>query len=230
MNKVWDGFIRFFHLSLIILITTAYFSIEYGQIALHLLSGYTLLALFITRLIWGVIGSDTAKLTSLFHHPRAVIASLIHPNADPQLGHNPAGSYMVWLFFSLILIQLLTGLMSSDEVFVDGPLVPYISNQLVSEASALHQSNFDWLVAAIGIHMLAILIYRLRGKPLTRAMISGYRSPIKNAKHPKLSASPAPSLRRPHSAFVIFLVTWGMIMATWGLEPLQETWQLITSD
>lgn len=218
MIKVWDGFIRFFHLSLITLIITLYVSAEYDQMAVHLLAAYTLLALVITRLIWGIIGSDTAKLNALFHHPKSVIKAISSPHAYQHAGHNPAGSYMVLIFFTLIIAQLTSGLMTSDDVFTDGPLVAHVDYSWVSIASSWHKTNFDILLAAIAFHILAIIIYRIRGKALTKAMITGYATGIKSGD----LAMQQPKLKSPWQAFMIFVVLLIGLMWLWGIEPLNE--------
>ena len=213
MTKVWDGFIRFFHFSLIALIATLYFSAENDQMAIHLIAAYTLLALIATRLIWGIIGSDTAKLSALFHQPKAVFKALTTPQHYQQAGHNPAGSYMVLVFLTLIAVQLISGLMTSDDVFTDGPLVAHVDYSWVSIASSWHKTNFDLLLAEIALHITAIVIYKLSGKPLTKAMVTGY------VNH---STSPTPKLKSPWIALVIFVMLWGGIMWLWGTEPLSE--------
>ncbi len=63
--KVWDGFIRCFHWFLVVSIAVLYFSIEEGMIELHFVAGFFTLALIVTRLIWGIIGSKTARLSGL---------------------------------------------------------------------------------------------------------------------------------------------------------------------
>ncbi|WP_462170502.1 cytochrome b/b6 domain-containing protein [Pseudoalteromonas xiamenensis] len=118
MTKVWDGFIRGFHWLLVTGIVLLYVSGEQEWMDLHFVTGYLLLALFAARLIWGVVGSDTAKIANLFHGPRAVKQALKHE--DKRYGHNAAGSYMVLLFFVLIAVQLISGLMSTDDIMMEG--------------------------------------------------------------------------------------------------------------
>lgn len=223
MFKVWDGFVRFFHLGLIVLIPLLYVSAENDQMAVHLIAAYTLLALISTRIIWGIIGSETAKLSALFHHPKQVFKALLNPNECQNAGHNPAGSYMVLIFLGLIMVQLISGLMTSDDVFTDGPLVAHVDYSWVSIASSWHKTNFDILLVAIGIHILAIIVYRIRGKALTKAMITGYS----NSAQINEGSTHQPKLKSPWSAFVIFAFLWGGIMWLWGSEPLKELLQLI---
>ena len=218
MIKVWDGFIRFFHFSLITLIAILYFSAENDQMAVHLVAAYTLLALVVTRLAWGIIGSETAKLSALFQHPKSVFKALANPHDYQKVGHNPAGSYMVLVFLTLLILQLTSGLMTSDDVFTDGPLVEYVDYSWVSIASSWHKTNFDLLLSAICLHILAIAIYRIRGKSLTKAMITGFMD--ENKTNDKTIYQP--SLKSPWIAIGIFAILWVGLMWLWGAEPLSE--------
>ncbi|MGO2128356.1 MAG: cytochrome b/b6 domain-containing protein [Pseudoalteromonas prydzensis] len=209
--KVWDGFIRSFHWLLVIAIATLYFSAEEGMMELHFVAGFFTLALLLTRLIWGVIGSKTAKLTALIHSPRAVLKSLQH--GDAKLGHGTAGSYMVIAFFILLLVQLLSGLMTTDDILTDGPLVQYASSQVVEWAGWLHHKNFDLLFYAIILHVVAIVIYRLKGKKLVKAMVTGYAAEKNNDSNEELTKS-------PWAAIIIFVVVFAALLMTWGAEPV----------
>ena len=207
--KVWDGFIRFFHWALVGLIALLYFSGEEGWMSVHFVAGFSVLTLVLTRLIWGVFGSDTAKLSRLFHGPKAVWQSIVRPLET--VGHNPAGSYMVLLFFGLILAQALSGLMTTDDILVEGPLVAAVDSAWVELASSLHRLIFDGLLIAIGLHISAIIIYRLRGKPLVKAMFTG---------RTQASASVQPQIKSGWVAFGIWLVLQVIIFSTWGRESL----------
>ncbi len=208
--KVWDGFIRSFHWLLVIAIATLYFSAEEGMMELHFVAGYFTLALLLTRLVWGVLGSKTAKLTALIHSPMAVLKSL--KEGDSKLGHGAAGSYMVIAFFILLLVQLLSGLMTTDDILTDGPLVEYASSQVVEWAGWVHHNNFDLLFYAIILHVAAIVIYRLKGKKLVKAMVTGYADKEDRGSEIKVTKS-------PWLAVVIFVLLLAGLMVTWGSEP-----------
>ena len=207
--KVWDGFIRSFHWLLVVAIATLYFSAEEGMLELHFATGYFTLALIITRLIWGVIGSKTAKLSSLIHSPIAAIKSF--KNNEHKAGHGAAGSYMVIAFFILILAQLGSGLMTSDDILTDGPLVKYVSTDAVEFAGWLHHLNFDILLYAIVLHVIAIVIYRIKGKNLVKPMLTGSSEQVSVTE---------PVTKSPLLAFVIFALCLVVLFTTWGAEPL----------
>lgn len=209
--KVWDGFIRCFHWFLVASIAVLYVSIEEGMIELHFVAGFFTLALIITRLIWGIIGSKTAKLSALIYSPKAVLSNL-KKNTD-TLGHSASGSYMVLLFFVLILLQLFSGMMSSDGILTDGPLAKYISSDTIDLATDLHHLNFDILMYAIVIHVLAIVIYRLKGKRLVKAMITGEKEVVKAPEQAVMTKASWP-------AWLIFISLLLLLGFTWAKEPL----------
>ncbi|MFC3034288.1 cytochrome b/b6 domain-containing protein [Pseudoalteromonas fenneropenaei] len=211
MTKVWDGFIRGFHWLLVLGLAVLYVSGEEGWMDLHFVVAYLMLALFITRLIWGGIGSQTARLSSLFHRPQAVIAAV--KGDDKRYGHNAAGSYMVLLFFVLIAIQLVSGLMSTDDILVEGPLVSLVPASWVELAGDIHHETVEILIAAIVLHIAAIVIYRLRGKNLVKTLLTG--------KAPEQPQTAQPVMRSGWPAYVIFVVLAGLLLLTWGAAPLK---------
>ncbi|WP_419147761.1 cytochrome b/b6 domain-containing protein [Pseudoalteromonas 'SMAR'] len=208
MTKVWDGFIRGFHWLLVAALVALYITGEEGMMEWHFVIAYLLLALMITRLIWGVIGSQTAKLSALFHSPKAIIAAL--KSKQPHVGHNPAGSLMVLLFFALILVQLISGLMTTDDILVEGPLVQYISYDLAQLAGDVHHTNIEFIIAAIVVHIAAIVLYRLKGQNLVKTLLSG--------KQAELSSQP--KMRSGLIAYGIFVLLSALLLFTWGAEPL----------
>jgi cytochrome b len=207
MVKVWDGFIRGFHWLLVIGIAVLYVSGDEGWLDLHFVTGYLMLALMITRIMWGVFGSSTARLSSLFHSPKAILNALLKD--QPTAGHNPAGSMMILVFFTLIFVQLFSGLMSSDDILVEGPLVQYVPYAWVELANDLHKDNIDLLLLAIGLHILAITLYSIKGKKLVKTLVTGY----------SLDSVNKPQMRSGKLAYVIFLVLAAALMFLWGQAP-----------
>ena len=90
----------------------------------------------------------------MIHSPIAAIKSFT--SNEHKAGHGAAGSYMVIAFFALILAQLGSGLMTSDDILTDGPLVKYVSTDTVEFAGWLHHLNFDILLYAIVLHVLRL--------------------------------------------------------------------------
>ncbi|WP_105166557.1 cytochrome b/b6 domain-containing protein [Pseudoalteromonas sp. T1lg23B] len=209
MTKVWDGFIRGFHWLLVLAIVVLYVTGEEGYLEAHFVTGYLLLALMLARVVWGVIGSDTAKFSALLHSPISALKAI--RSNESEVGHNPAGSYMVLLFFVLIFIQLLSGLMSTDDILVEGPLVAYVPSSWSEIASDLHHENFEILLIAITLHVLAIIVYRIKGKNLVKTLLTGKEQGV----------AATPKMRSGKLAYIIFVLFSIAILGAWGVQPLQ---------
>lgn len=170
--KVWDFAVRFFHWSQVLLIAALWYTGEEGLMAQHQLLAYTLLALVAARLIWGFIGSDSARFARFAVTPAAAFRYLRRPIA--VAGHNPASFYMIVLLLILVGVQLLTGLATFDNSYLsDGPLVSMLPAQWVEIASDIHSININILLAAIAVHIVAALWHSMRVHNVLAVMVTG---------------------------------------------------------
>ena len=172
---VWDLPTRLFHWVLVGLIGFSWWTGEQGQNDLHFYSGYAVLTLLIFRLLWGIFGSSTARFSSFVRGPRAVAEYLGRMRSWPDVGHTPLGALSVLALLAVLLLQVGTGLIQTDDDgLVEGPLAPLVSYDVAEAAHDLHEASFDLLLILIGLHVAAILFYRLAlGKRLLGAMITG---------------------------------------------------------
>ena len=172
---VWDLPTRLFHWVLAGLIGFSWWTGEQGQSDLHFYSGYAVLTLLIFRLLWGVFGSSTARFSSFVRGPRAVSDYLGRMKTWPGVGHTPLGALSVLALIAVLFVQVGTGLIQTDDDgLVEGPLAPLVSYDIAEAAHDLHEVSFNLLLVLIGLHVAAILFYRLAlGKKLTGAMITG---------------------------------------------------------
>ena len=169
---IWDLPIRLFHWVLVGLIAFSWWSAEYHYDDLHIWSGVAVLTLLIFRFLWGVFGSSTARFSSFVRGPRAVIGYL--RGQWRGIGHNPLGALSVIALLGLVSVQTVLGLIASDEDgLMQGPLVNLVSMGTSDAATELHEELFNVLLAFIGLHVAAILYYRLRGKRLIGPMLTG---------------------------------------------------------
>ena len=172
---VWDLPTRLFHWVLVALIGFSWWTGEQGENDLHFYSGYAVLTLLIFRLLWGIFGSSTARFSSFVRGPRAVADYLGRMKDWPDAGHTPLGALSVLAVLAVLFLQVGTGLIQTDDDgLVEGPLAPLVSYDVAEAAHDLHEVSFDLLLILIGLHIAAILFYRLAlGKRLLGAMISG---------------------------------------------------------
>ena len=190
--KVWDIPVRVFHWGMLLLLAGLWWSADQGEMSYHQLFAYSLMILLVVRLIWGFIGSDTARFSHFVRHPRQALdylAKMRAKQAPHSLGHNPLGGYMVVLLLIIISLQLMSGLFATDEIFTEGPLVSYVSGETASWFTWLHKKNFDLLLILAGIHVAAVLLHRFKGEKLVGAMFSGYkRLPAAEAQQPRFAS------------------------------------------
>ena len=187
---------RLFHWSLLALVAFSWWSGTRGGdwLPLHERSGYTILALALFRMLWGIAGSDNARFASFVRGPRATLAyvrSLVAKRPVTYLGHNPLGGWMVLALLGGLFLQAASGLFATDDVAYSGPLAQRVSEHAREIITALHKLNFDLLLGLVILHTAAVLIHVLvRRDTLLRAMFSGRKSAPAGTPPPHL-ASPA---------------------------------------
>ncbi len=200
---IWDAPTRFFHWLAAMLVAAAYATWRFDLMDWHLRVGYALLALVLFRVMWGFVGSETARFARFVATPRAALTHLRHVfrrEPDRQLGHNPAGSWMVVLLVALLLGETLTGLYDSNDIADAGPLTPIVPAPIANLIDALHTVFWDILVVAIALHVLAVAVYwAVKRQNLVLPMITGRKTLPTSAR--------APTLVGPLRALVVFGVS-----------------------
>lgn len=177
--KVWDWSIRVFHWSLPILIFLLWYSQSQGNLSQHFLFAQILLGLLVYRLIWGVIGTPYARFKNFIYCPSTYLNYLRQVLAQPKpryLGHNPFGGLMVFVLLLALGFMLLTGLFTTDDIFMNGPLYDQVSRSVSSWMTSWHKNFFDWLLVLIGLHLAAVVAYRFLGENLVTAMFTGNKA------------------------------------------------------
>lgn len=173
-QPLWDLPTRLFHWLLVALIAFSWWSGEYGETDLHIWSGLAVLSLLIFRILWGFFGASTARFSSFVRGPKAVLAYLRDTKSWRVAGHTPLGALSILALLGLIGLQVGLGLFTTDEDgFFEGPLAHLVSADISDVARELHEELFNVLLAFIALHIAAIIFYRLRGKTLTKPMITG---------------------------------------------------------
>ncbi len=75
---------------------------------------------------------------------------------------------------SLIMTQAVSGLFISDDIFTQGPYYGVLSGIGQNIMNFLHHNIFIVLFGFIGLHIITIIIYKLKFKEaLTKAMVTG---------------------------------------------------------
>jgi cytochrome b len=137
---------------------------ETEQLDLHRDAGFILLGLVIFRLIWGFVGSSTARFSDFLRGPKAIgayLGDLIRGRTDrAAIGHNPLGGWSVAAMLALLAAELTLGLFTVDvDGDQPGPLARFISFDQGRTVAQWHQWVFNGLLALIGLHLAAIAFY-----------------------------------------------------------------------
>jgi cytochrome b len=172
---VWDLPTRLFHWTLVALIAFSWWSAEEEHFDWHIWSGLAIMSLLIFRLLWGLFGSSTARFVNFVRGPRGIVAYLKDMKGWRPIGHSPLGALSVLAMLAALFVQVGLGLFSVDhDGLVEGPLAFLVGYDAAEEIAELHEDWFDVILILIGLHIVALLFYRLvLGKRLIGPMITG---------------------------------------------------------
>jgi len=192
--KVWDIWLRLFHWAFATAVIFMLLSGEFGWFFFewHQLGGEIVVALILFRCIWGLIGSSTAKLTSLVTHPKYAIEhiiDLLKGSVAYQRGHSTSGGWAVIAMLLLVGFQAISGLFIADEdELLEGVFYGTLSESLSSDLLSLHYQNARLIQIIVIIHIITIAFYALRGGVnLVKPMITGYSKWPSNVSIPAVS-------------------------------------------
>lgn len=173
--RIWDLPTRLFHWLFAASVIGAIVTVKVGGSWMdwHLPLGITALVLLVFRLIWGFTGSRYARFANFVRCPRQTLAYLREKHQSESPGHSPLGAWSVLALLLVVGIQAFTGLFTTDEILTQGPLNQFVSGDVASVMSSIHRFNEKPLFILIGLHLVAILVYAVRGKRLVPPMITG---------------------------------------------------------
>ncbi|MES2918434.1 MAG: cytochrome b/b6 domain-containing protein [Pseudomonadota bacterium] len=163
---VWDLSIRLFHWSNAALFLALYGWLEGGG-ALHEWGGYVALALVLARIGLGLFGRGHARFAAFWPTPTRLAAYLRHfPQGHGEWpGHNPLGGLMILFMLLMLLVTGVSGWLQDTDAFWGEEWV-----------QTLHEGSADAMMVAVVVHVLAVLLMqRLTGVALVRAMVTGRR-------------------------------------------------------
>jgi cytochrome b len=174
--KAWDPLIRIFHWSLVICVLLAFVS-EDDWSTLHLWSGYAVSLLIGFRLLWGLVGTRTARFTSFVRSRRAVmqhLKAMLTFKAPHYLGHNPAAAVMVILLLTSIALVAFSGMvLIAGEG--QGPLAAtFFSTWHGGWIEETHEFFANFTLLLVIFHLAGVLFSSLvEGENLAKAMLTG---------------------------------------------------------
>lgn len=175
-QRVWDLPTRLFHWSLVGAVIFAVVSGQVGGnwIEWHGRAGLFILGLLAFRIVWGFIGSPTARFSQFVRGPSAIKAYL--KGEWRGVGHNPLGALAVLALIGVSAAQVGSGLFANDDIAFAGPLAQLVSSEWSGRITGLHVQLFNGLLLVVGVHVAAIVFYaRVKRTNLVLPMITGYQ-------------------------------------------------------
>jgi cytochrome b len=165
---VWDMPTRLFHWLLAASFAGAFLTAESERYRdVHVALGYLMLALIGFRILWGLVGTRYARFRSFAFGPSQVLSylrSLLRRTPQHYVGHNPAGS---WVIYGLLALGVLTGVTGYAAY-----------NELGGDAfEELHEALANAMLALVALHVGGVVVSSLLHREnLVASMLSGYKS------------------------------------------------------
>lgn len=153
----------------------------------HMLLGFTLAFVVSLRIVWGLIGSPTARFSSMPLHPKHLFnyfKSFVGGPAQKYFAHNPASAWAALLMFFLSLGLAFTGYQMSHGL------------QYKEVFEEMHELFANAFLITVIAHITGVVLHTLRHHPITGemialAMINGKKiaeKPTRHAQDTKASA------------------------------------------
>lgn len=162
---VWDLPTRAFHWMLALCFAGAFATGDSERWRdLHVMFGYSMLILIAFRILWGFAGTRYARFASFAFGPERVsryLRSLLGNRPEHHVGHNPAGSWAIWLLLGLALAAGLTGHAAHNG----------LGGEWLEE---LHEGAANAMLAVVLAHVAGVIVSSLRHhENLVAGMITG---------------------------------------------------------
>jgi cytochrome b len=199
---VWDAPVRVFHWLMVASFAGAWLTAESEQWRLvHVTLGYTMAALVLFRIVWGLWGTRYARFSSFVRGPAAIkryVLGLLQGRHEAHTGHNPAGAVAIIALLGLTLLVTFTGWLTYND----------LAGHCLEET---HEAAANVMLAIVGAHVVAVLwtSWRFR-ENLVGAMVTGRKT-----------GSPQQGVRRAwHSLAVVMLAgVLGFWWTQWQAAP-----------
>ncbi|MCP4391145.1 MAG: cytochrome b [Gammaproteobacteria bacterium] len=174
--KAWDPLVRVFHWSLVFFFLIA-FTTEDDWMNLHVWAGYAVAMLIGFRLLWGVIGTRTARFLTFVKSPQIVmrhLRNMLSLKSPHYLGHNPVAAVMVIALLVSIILVAFSGMVliaAEDQGPLAGTLFAGANGEVMEE---VHEFFANFTLLLVFAHVGGVVISSfLEGENLVKAMITG---------------------------------------------------------
>ncbi len=183
--RIWNIPVRLFHWTLVGCFITAWLTRDNRYLDIHLFAGYLMAGLIVFRILWGVIGGPYASFRDFafgWHEVWLYLKGVLNRRPPRFLGHNPAGSWAIYLLLTLGVLIVITGLLGLGGEEQQGPLAGWLNYPQGKLAQDLHELLAWLMLGVVGTHLIGVLVESLLHKEnLVSAMLTGYKPAPANA-------------------------------------------------
>jgi len=179
--RVWDPLVRGFHWILVSAFFIAYLT-EEDLMTLHVWAGYTVGAVLLVRILWGLVGTQHARFTDFVTSPKTAIQYVkdtLALRAKRYIGHNPAGGLMIIVMLVSLVITVVSGIAVYGAAEQAGPLAGTFagSGKIWEDVlEGLHEFFANFTLFLVVIHLAGVLLESLIHKEnLVASMINGFK-------------------------------------------------------
>lgn len=185
MLKIWDISTRIYHWLQAFLFFALVIS-AYGSLGkeVHTWLGTMLVVLLIWRIGWGVFGSETSRFSQFLRSPREILGYM-RGKPQSRAGHNPLGALMVMVLLTSLFLQGSIGITMSD--WLEGKEM--FGRSGMRTLGQIHEINALLLIALTVTHIIAAIVYRLKGQYLIRAMFTGKIKVPEHIEPPQIASN-----------------------------------------
>lgn len=165
---VWDLPLRLFHWLLAAAFAGAFLTAESERWRdVHVMLGYTTLALIAFRVAWGFVGTRYARFASFAFGPSRVVSylqSLATRTPHHYTGHNPAGSWAIYALLAGVFAAGATGLAVYNDL--GGRWLEH-----------LHEFVANAVLAVVAVHIVGVMAGSLLHREnLVGSMVTGRKT------------------------------------------------------
>ncbi len=192
----WDPLVRLTHWGIAAAVLLNGLVTEEGD-AIHVWIGYAAFAMLGLRLVWGLVGTGSARFSAFppsLSAARAHVSDMLSGRHRAHRSHNPLGALMAYALWATLAVVTLTGIAMAGSPFALRPGDEAERDRVAigsgygeeadehddaeSEAGEVlgetHEAAANLLLALAAIHVGGVALEsRLSGRNLVRPMLKG---------------------------------------------------------
>ena len=193
---VWDLPTRIFHWLLAAAFLAEWLTQDDARyLDFHVFCGYLIGGLIAFRVFWGFAGTRWARFRSFAFGPFAALRymrDLVRRRQAHFVGHNPAGSWAIFILLTLGALSVLTGVATLGGEKQLGPLQGLLTFAQGDALREVHSALAWTMLAVAALHIIGVVVSSYSDREnLPAAMIRGRKRAAESEQSVSLAANAA---------------------------------------